>query len=150
MADVVGEDGSDDQADDLFAETRVEDAVKGTGSVEQAEDELDVQDGDCEGASARVLPDPGEPTASQMEDHRASGHIPYRSWCRECVEGRATGEQHRKRRGTRTVCVFSVDYLFLDKTGQRVERASLSAGREEVDVTILWPRAASARASSGT
>ena len=137
MADVVGEGSSDAKSDDLFADETGVDVAKGSGSEEQAEGEPDIQDDDCEGASKRVLPDPGEPTASQMEDHRASGHIPYRSWCRECVEGRATGEQHRKRKGARTVCVFSFDYLFLDKTGQRVERAALSAGREEVDVTIL-------------
>ena len=46
----------------------------------------------------RILPDPGEPTASQREDHRASGHITFRSWCEDCVAGRATGEQHRTRK----------------------------------------------------
>ena len=53
----------------------------------------------------RTLPDPGEPTASQREDHRASGHIVYRSWCEDCVAGRATGEQHRRRKEQRKVCV---------------------------------------------
>ena len=50
----------------------------------------------------RILPDPGEPTVSQREDHRASGHITFRSWCEDCVAGRATGEQHRKRTEPRT------------------------------------------------
>ena len=39
----------------------------------------------------RILPDPGEPTASQRDDHRAGGHITFRSWCEDCVAGRATG-----------------------------------------------------------
>ena len=94
MAGVV-EDGSDDGAEEQAAEERVEDAVEDAGSVEQVEDES-IADASGEEATARVLPDPGEPTAGQMEDPRACGHIPYRSWCRECVEGRSTGEQHRK------------------------------------------------------
>ena len=28
----------------------------------------------------RVLPDPGRPTQSELEDHRID-HVPYRSWC---------------------------------------------------------------------
>ena len=31
---------------------------------------------DPEGAEHKVSPDPGEPTASQVEDHRACGHWP--------------------------------------------------------------------------
>ena len=105
-------------------------------------EEQDVKDDepeseDHEGAEGRVLPDPGEPTASQVEDHRANGHIPFRSWCRECVAGRGTGEQHRKRTGDRAVCVFSFDYLFLDASGQKIARETLSAERGEVDLTIL-------------
>ena len=42
---------------------------------------------DADGAEYKVSPDPGEPTASQVEDHRACGHWPYRSWCSECVRG---------------------------------------------------------------
>ena len=132
------EDGSDDEADELFADVRERTVQSGTGSEEQKpEHDGDLSDDDGEAPAARVLPDPGEPTASQMEDHRACGHIPYRSWCRECVEGRSTGEQHRKRKGARSLCVFSFDYLFLDRTGQRVSRESLTANREEVDLTIL-------------
>ena len=42
-------------------------------------------------APERVIPDPGQPTRQQIEDHRVD-HLPYRSWCPECVAGRATGE----------------------------------------------------------
>ena len=45
----------------------------------------------------RMAPDPGQPTAAESEEHRVT-HYPYRNWCRECVEGRALGEQ-RGRRG---------------------------------------------------
>ncbi len=46
---------------------------------------------------ARRLPEPGQPTKAMIEEHRDDQHIPYRSWCSECVEGRATGEQHNSR-----------------------------------------------------
>ena len=34
------------------------------------------------------------PSASEVEEHRKT-HIPYRSWCPECVMGRGLGEQRR-------------------------------------------------------
>ena len=71
MADQA-EDGSDGEADGLFADVREEVVFPDAGSEEQrAQSGGDTQDDDCEGASALVLPDPGEPTASQVEDHRA-------------------------------------------------------------------------------
>ncbi len=81
----------------------------------------------------RVLPDPGQPTQSEIEEHRID-HLPYRSWCPECVAGRATGEQHRARRGLRAVPVFSFDYLFITKSRKVVRE--LAEG-EEITVKII-------------
>ena len=89
-----------------------------------------------EGAPARVLPDPGDPTDAQREDHRACGHVPYRSWCRACVEGRSTGEQHRARKVKRDFCVFTFDYLFLDAGGQVIHRGDAEEVKD-ADMTIL-------------
>jgi hypothetical protein len=99
--------------------------------------EVTLSDGEDidETVKQRILPDPGEPTASQREDHRASGHITYRSWCEECVAGRATGEQHRRRKEARRVCIFAFDYLFLDKSGALLQREAISSG-VDVDLTI--------------
>ena len=33
---------------------------------------------------------PGQPTLKQLEDHGDAHHIPYRTWCPECVGARAT------------------------------------------------------------
>ena len=96
----------------LMADTGVEamdEAREQQQDAEEIPEDVDQPDGgdegdepgDLVGAEARVLPDPGEPTPSQVEDHRACGHVPYRSWCDECVQGRATGEQHRARKGER-------------------------------------------------
>jgi hypothetical protein len=93
-------DEQDEEEDlgELFAEDRKADVPEAVDVAEGNDGEKEhPEDQDCEGAEARVLPDPGEPTASQIEDHRACGHVPYRSWCAECVKGRSTGEQHRHR-----------------------------------------------------
>ena len=93
-----------------------------------------------------MLPDPGEPTASQVEDHRAFGHVPCRTWCAECVKGRPTGEQHRHRKGDRKICVFSFDYLYLDKSGKQIKRGEALANLEEVDVAIPVVKASKGKA----
>ena len=96
---MAGEEQEEDDLGELFAEDK-KDGVPEVVDVGEGndDDEEDPDDQDCEGAAARVLPDPGEPTASQIEDHRACGHIPYRTWCSECVEGaldrRATPPQN--------------------------------------------------------
>ena len=56
---------------------------EGPDEQEQAEEDFE-----CQGC---VEPRPGQPTQTQLEDHRVD-HLPYRSWCPECVAGKATGE----------------------------------------------------------
>ena len=99
--------------------------------------EVAAAEGDLRGAVHKLLPDPGEPAAAEVEDHRACGHIPYRSWCRECVESRETGEQHRRRKDQRAVCVFAFDYLYLGNDGLPMRREDLTEGRGEVKVKLL-------------
>ena len=128
------EEPAEEDLEDLFAKTDDEaqddKAKEANGEVEGAEaEECEVE----EAVPRKVLPDPGQPTQSELEDHRID-HYPYRSWCPECVAGRATGEQHRARRGDRAVPVFSFDYLFITKSLKVVR--SLSDG-DEVLLTIL-------------
>ncbi len=35
----------------------------------------------------KVAPSPQMPSAAEVEEHRVS-HLPFRSWCRECMEGK--------------------------------------------------------------
>ncbi len=59
------------------------DELEGGDVDEGVGDEPEARHGDqvdSEGAEFKVSPDPGEPTASQVEDYRAGGHWPYRSW----------------------------------------------------------------------
>ena len=39
---------------------------------------------------------PLEPTPEQRDAHECSGHVPYRSWCRACVTGRARDDPHSR------------------------------------------------------
>jgi hypothetical protein len=71
---------------------------------------------DC--AERGVLPDPGAPTEEELEDHRTD-HLPYRSWCDHCVQGKAPADPHRKDVGKkRRVPVLAFDYMELyDESG---------------------------------
>ena len=135
-----GSQGGDDASlDDLFSEDQDANAqspVEAEHGVEKIilsddeETEVEVKE------TCRVLPTPGDPTDAQREEHRACGHIPYRTWCEECVASRATGEPHRRRIGERTTYVFAFDYLDLSKSGSVIPHAELG-DREEVDLVIL-------------
>ena len=82
-------------------------------------DEADVETGEdfeCqECVVPRILPDPGQPTQKQLDDHRVD-HLPFRPWCPECVAGRATGEQHIVRKDPKQISTFSMDYLYCTKS----------------------------------
>ena len=76
----------------------------------------------------------GQPAQSQLEGHRID-HYPFRSWCPECVAGRATGEQHRAHKGDRAVPVFGSEYFFITKLLEVVR--SLSEGDEVLPKTLV-------------
>ncbi len=80
-------------------------------------EEVMIKEGlDTEVEPLKLAPDPGRPTARQVEEHRRCGHIPYRSWCRWCWLGRGRGIQHRHSIGS-MVPVLGFDYFFLTKGG---------------------------------
>ena len=69
---------------------------------EEAEEEHDEDqemretvEGRAEAVPAPVRRTPRTPTTAEVEAHEDSGHVMYRSWCKECLEARATGGQHR-------------------------------------------------------
>ena len=72
--------GEDDASEDVFANESQEDHVEVDPVVENEGDEDDVdreiEEGEHTAEAMRILPDPGDPTPSQIEDHRANGHIP--------------------------------------------------------------------------
>ena len=136
----MNEEGMQDLFDDELTEEVGEKEQEEGAEVSRDQEGADVEEHDLQGAAHKVLPDPGEPTAAEVEDHRACGHLPYRSWCDECVEARGTGEPHRKRTEQREVCVFAFDYLFIGKDGLAIRRQDLTELRNEVAVKILIAR----------
>ena len=63
--------------------------------VEEDREMEDVVEGRREAVQAPTRRTPRVPTAAEIEAHEDSGHVMYRSWCKECLEARATGGQHR-------------------------------------------------------
>ncbi len=58
------------------------------------------------------------PSATEVEEHRAAGHVQYRSWCSECVKGRGLGEQRGRHEGRpHTIPVIGIDYWYITETG---------------------------------
>ena len=67
----------------------------------------------------RTAPSPVTPSASEVEEHRIT-HAQYRSWCKECVEGKALGEQRGRAADDGTVKMIPVvglDYFFITSSG---------------------------------
>ena len=67
---------------------------------------------------ARLHADPGEPTERMREEHRDAAHMPFRSWCAECVAGRGTGEQHRSKSEANKIPVLAFDYLIINRNNE--------------------------------
>ena len=85
---------------------------------------MDVEEEDN---TKKVLRHPGDPTAEEYEAHRVD-HLPYRSWCPHCVNGKATGRQHKPRSADEadTVPQLGFDYL------HGSESLALALGEEEM------------------
>ena len=64
----------------------------------------------------KILRDPGEPTKAERDEHEKL-HLPYRSWCPDCVAGRAREDPHRRAnktnaQGENEVPVVQIDFGF--------------------------------------
>ena len=86
---------------------------------EGAADEADEAEGGAEEGTEALLPKPRKapnaPSAEAVTAHRMRGHAVYRSWCRECVQGRGHNAPHYNARtpGEDELPVISFDYGFL-------------------------------------
>jgi hypothetical protein len=66
-----------------------------------------------EARAARPARDPGAPTQA-MRDAHAATHLPFRSWCDECVQGRrGAPPHHRTKRGAGEVPEVAFDYAYI-------------------------------------
>jgi hypothetical protein len=66
-----------------------------------------------EARAARPSRDPGAPTQAQRDAHAAT-HLPFRSWCDECVQGRRDAPPHcRQKRSAGEIPEVAFDYAFI-------------------------------------
>ena len=66
----------------------------------------------------RHATDVPNPTADQVEKHKVT-HLPYRSWCKQCVMGRGVGRPHSKSTTASSIPIVGMDYFFITKEGIR-------------------------------
>ena len=81
---------------------------------------------------ARAIRQPDEPTAKEKAMHEVS-HVPYRSWCLDCVRGRGVESPHHSntQRKEEATTLVSSDYGFMKDDeeqgqGEEQERAQLT------------------------
>ena len=85
---------------------------------DEADDELKRQNCGVEPATEEIEPiriakTPAKPDEATVAEHKKT-HIPYRSWCSECVEGRGLGEQRGRHAGrSHTIPRVGVDFWFI-------------------------------------
>ena len=86
---------------------------------------------------AKVKPNPLKPTDQQIEQHRVKMHIPYRSWCEDCVKGSGREDAHAKSTETSVLPVFSCDYAFLKNA---TAADSIATDPDKITLFILKER----------
>ena len=70
-----------------------------------------------EAMAAKPAKDPRAPTKAEREAHEPT-HLPFRSWCAECIAGRRDNPPHTTRpEEERTVPEVSLDYCFIRRNG---------------------------------
>jgi len=65
----------------------------------------------------RALKAPQRPSVDEVDAHEASGHLPFRNWCRACIVGRGREDPSTDKKKVRIagveVPVISMDYGYL-------------------------------------
>ena len=104
----------------IFAEDEVKDDDKDESELideEFGEGALQQEGGEAQ--IPKCVKDPGEPPEKEKLVHSKT-HLPYRSWCKHCVMGKAKAKPHFNStpdmKATTTVPVVGVDYAFAGNT----------------------------------
>ena len=76
-------------------------------------EEMDLT-GAPEASRVKAMRRPSDPSDREREDHRAAGHVPYRSWCTHCVAAAGRDAAHTRSDADQDqVPTLSTDYGFL-------------------------------------
>jgi len=82
------------------------------------EEDLEVGEGaqEVDRVVGKVRKDPGAPSAEEVARHAAT-HLPYRSWCKHCVNGRGVAHPHITQHNSKDgeVPTVGVDYHYMGK-----------------------------------
>ena len=65
-----------------------------------------------ESALVKNLVAPSAPPAADWEDHTASGNAVFRTWCRECCNGRCRMHPHHAGGRATAIPAIALDYVF--------------------------------------
>ena len=76
-----------------------------------------------ESTPVKKLVTPSAPTAEDREEHTASGHAVFRTWCRECCIGRGRMHQHRAGGRETAIPVIAIEYGYLNDRGNQMREA---------------------------
>ena len=114
-SEVLGVDGDsdDDAAEKVASEGGFEDKDDTEDVIEQTYEPPPVPE---EARLPRALRRPGEPSKRERDEHRVL-HLPYRSWCKECLYGKGNHDQHRtgveEDKLDKDIPTVSMDYAFM-------------------------------------
>ena len=98
--------------------------------------------GEEEARMSKPIPQPELPCRDEVNRHRVD-HIPYRSWCPECVEGFARERAHRPHvEEHRTVPIVACDYMYLTRSGV-YSRSEVPGEEKEGSLRILVAKCSS-------
>ena len=76
-----------------------------------------------ESTPVKKLVTPSAPTAEDREEHTASKHAVFRTWCRECCIGRGRMHQHRAGGRETAIPAIAIDYGYLNDRDNQMREA---------------------------
>ena len=99
---------------------RPEDPVEDAEENEMTEDSI-MQEGGEEAQTPRTMCSPCKPSTAEVILHRKT-HLPFRSWCKVCVQGRGRrAAQVTKVREDTGIPMIGLDYFFIGDDGAEGE-----------------------------
>lgn len=106
---------------------------------QEEEEEIDQRVRSEEAVTPTIKKEPRTPTTQERAEHEAT-HLPFRSWCRQCVEGRMENRPHPQTlQLEHEVPTVLLDYGFVAKTGNNKRLTSFIMKDRDSKVTrLMW------------
>jgi hypothetical protein len=104
---------------------------------EHAREEVASDSSESEGEAVREevpikrLRNPSDPTPEERERHCAVGHLPYRPWCKTCVEARAKEDAHYKKTKDELNTALPMVGMDYAEVGEKEGVRKLLVGRDQ-------------------